>query len=132
MDLLTRDSILTIQDLKTESVEVPEWGGAVMLRELSGDERSDYVDFYDKRRVNGEVAYKVYRDGLVAASLCDASGARIFALTDEDVAALGAKNGAALERLFERAQILSGIGAKATDELEKNSESGQNGDSSSS
>ena len=34
MALLTRDEILRIQGMRTEEVDVPEWGGQVLVREL--------------------------------------------------------------------------------------------------
>src|SRR3989304_4330704 len=42
MALLTRDEILNANDLAREQVEVPEWGGAVLVRALTGRERDAY------------------------------------------------------------------------------------------
>ena len=42
MKALTRDEILGADDLKTESVKVPEWGGTVLVRELTGAERDEW------------------------------------------------------------------------------------------
>ena len=39
MKRLSKDDILGVEDLSTEDVEVPEWGGMVTLRELKGSER---------------------------------------------------------------------------------------------
>jgi hypothetical protein len=51
--------------------------------------------------------------------------------TDEDVAALGQRSAAALERVFDAASRLSGLSAEDMEELAKNSESGQSGGSTS-
>src|SRR3546814_18156985 len=40
MALIGRQQIDEVVDLKTEDVDVPEWGGQVRLRELSSKERS--------------------------------------------------------------------------------------------
>ena len=37
MALLTRDEILAADDIKTEDVEVPEWGGDVRVSVMSRD-----------------------------------------------------------------------------------------------
>ena len=40
--LLSRDDILAVDDRVTEVVPVPEWGGAVTVRALSGNQRDKY------------------------------------------------------------------------------------------
>jgi len=42
MTLLTRDQILQAQDIARETVSVPEWGGSVLVRGLTGQERDAY------------------------------------------------------------------------------------------
>ncbi len=42
MGLLTKDDILGADDLATEDVEVPEWGGCVRVRALTGTERDAF------------------------------------------------------------------------------------------
>ena len=42
MEKLTRDAILAAEDLRTEEVPVPEWGGSVIVRTLRGDDRDAY------------------------------------------------------------------------------------------
>jgi hypothetical protein len=39
---LTRDSILNAKDLKKELVKVPEWGGEVYVRCMTGSERDAF------------------------------------------------------------------------------------------
>ena len=36
---LTRNEILAVDDLQTQKVDVPEWGGSVYVRGLTGSER---------------------------------------------------------------------------------------------
>jgi len=42
MGLLTRDAILEAQDLQHEEVYIPEWGGSVRVRTLTGAERDAF------------------------------------------------------------------------------------------
>ena len=42
MTLLSKTEILTANDLQTEDVEVPEWGGAVRVRSFTGREREPF------------------------------------------------------------------------------------------
>ena len=42
MTLLSKTAILTANDLQTEDVEVPEWGGAVRVRSFTGRERDAF------------------------------------------------------------------------------------------
>ena len=42
--VLSKEQILQADDLKTETVEVPEWGGDVLLRELRGRERDAFEE----------------------------------------------------------------------------------------
>ena len=45
MTLLSKTAILCANDLKTEDVDVPEWGGAVRVRSFTGRAR----DAFDHR-----------------------------------------------------------------------------------
>ena len=130
MDLLTRDAILNAQDLARERVEVPEWGGAVLVRALTGRERDAYeagIVHPDGRKMRYTLTNM--RARLVSLSVIDEAGTRLF--SDSDVELLGRKSAAALERVFEAAQRLSGLSAQDVDELVKNSESGPSDDSGS-
>jgi len=115
---LTRDQILAAPDLKTESVPVPEWGGEVLVRMMTASERDDFeaklfVGEGEKRRVN----QKDFRARLCAIVLVDDKGERLFKV--DDVELLGRKSAAALERVFEVAQRINGLGEKAVEEAKK-------------
>lgn len=130
MPLLTKDEILQADDLPTEDVPVPEWGGTVRVRTLKGTERDKFeesiTDFEaDSRRIIAENL----RAKLVAVSVVDESGKRLF--DDNDVRRLGGKSARALDRVFSVAQRLSGITNEDVEELVKNSPAGQSGDSGS-
>jgi len=129
MDLLTRDAILTADDLKIDVVEVPEWGGAVRVRGLSGAERDAFeasvVDLSSNGRRAPVMNLVNLRAKLAARCIVDENGARLF--EDADIVALGRKSAQALQRVFEAAQRLSGLTARDVEELEKNSAAGQPG-----
>ena len=42
MTYLSRDAILQREDIKTEDVEVPEWGGTVRVRGMTGVQRDAF------------------------------------------------------------------------------------------
>lgn len=119
MAVLTRDQILQANDLPREVVEVPEWGGQVIVRALTGTERDAWEA--ETFKLNGQTVQPDLRDiraRLVARAVIDESGARLF--TDRDVAQLGAKSAAALIRVFEVAQRLSGLRAEDLKEMRGN------------
>ncbi len=138
--LLDRDSILKAEDLETEEVDVPEWGGAVLVRALSGTERDSYEASCMQERpvldargkpVKGRTemvrTLANVRAKLVVRSIVDGDGKRLF--TDADASALGEKSAAALDRVFEVAARLSRLSDEDIEELAGNSEAAQSGDS---
>ena len=99
MTLLSKSAILCANDLQTEDVDVPEWGGSVRVRSFTGRER----DAFEASMVRGEgkdrkVDLTNMRARLVGLTVIDEGGQRLF--TDEEVDLLGAKSGAALDRVF--------------------------------
>lgn len=117
---LTREKILGAPDLVTERVPIHEWNGAVNVRSLTAAARdafeaSCFTGQGGERRTN----LLNLRARLVALSVVDDEGHRLF--SEQDVAALGEKNAAAVERLFVVAQRLSGLGQGDLEALKGNS-----------
>ena len=110
--MLTRDAILALPDLPFEAVPVPEWGGSVGVRTMSGTER----DRFETEHARAPTAN--FRARIAAATLCGDDGALLFA--PADVEALGAKSSAALDRVVEAAIRVNKFGAKDVEELAKN------------
>lgn len=128
---LSRDAILAVDDVQYEDVEVPEWGGRVRVKSLTGKERDALeASMIVGKGKNANVNMSNLRAKLVARAVVDEDGKRLF--NDDDIAALGAKSAAALTRVYEVAQRLSGITQEDVDELTKNSETAQSDDSGSS
>lgn len=101
---LTREQILAADDSRIEAVDVPEWGGQVFVRMMSGAERDAYERaMYDKSKLGqlGENA----RAHLASLTVCDEGGNLLF--SQKDVEALGRKSSAALERVVKVSQRLN-------------------------
>lgn len=118
--MLSRDDILGADDLARELVAVPEWGGDLYVRCLTGAERdrfeaemlADEEDDQRKRFFN-------LRARLVVLAVCDEHNLPLFMLND--VEALGRKSAKVLDRLFSVAQRLSGMTREDVEALTKNS-----------
>ncbi|WP_461369485.1 hypothetical protein [Candidatus Darwinibacter acetoxidans] len=121
LKILTRDAILQAEDLPRELVEVPEWGGCVYVRALTGAERDAFeASVVEQRGKSTKMNLRNIRAKLVALTAVDEEGKRLF--TDDDAALLGKKSAAALDRVFDVAQRLSGLKDEDVEELAKNSE----------
>jgi len=124
--MLSKEQILSAKDLTTETVNVPEWGGEVTVRSMTGTER----DSFEQSILEGKKTNMTnIRAKLCARVMVDEQGNRLF--TDREIDSLGGKSASALDRVFEVAQRLNGMSSKDIKELEKNSGTGQSGDSTS-
>ena len=117
MGLLSRDDILNADDSRTKDVPVPEWGGTVRVRSLSGKERDDFEASLQTRR-GGKVKENIsnFRARLVALCVVNENGERLFA-GQGDVMALGNKSVAALQRVFNACNELNGFSDEDIEEL---------------
>lgn len=116
--LLSREQIIGAEDRTTEDVEVPEWGGTVRVRALSGAERDAYEGSLVQIRSDGtkKLTLANARARLVYLSACDEAGERLFT-NEQDVNALGKKSATALQRVWEVASRLSGLTDDDVEEL---------------
>ena len=128
--LLSKAAILAAQDLSTEVVEVPEWGGSVMVRAMTGRQRDVFESvIYKVKGKDVQLNIANVRAELVSRTVVDEGGTLLF--SPEDVAALGDKSAAALDRIYAVAQRLSGITKSDIAELTENFTDGQSDDSTS-
>lgn len=119
MNVLTKNAILSQSDREIEMVEVPEWGGVVFVRSLSGEERDQFeASIIERNGRDVRTNLRNLRARLVVLAACDESGNPIFSPGDAD--ALGAKSAAALDRIFSVAQRLSGLRENDVQELAEN------------
>lgn len=120
MAVLTRDQIMAAQDLATERVAVPEWGGEVLVKALTGRERDAFEASLTGDRVGRKVKIDLenIRARFVAACVVDERGQPLF--YPSDVELLGEKSAAALQRVFNVGQRLSGLSDSDVEELAGN------------
>jgi len=130
-EFLTREQILQAADVVYEEVPVPEWGGKVMVRSLSGTER-DRIEATIVQATGRKQSINLQnvRAKFIAWSIVDPeTHRRLF--TDADIVTLGDKSAAALQRVFNVVQRLAGLSEEDLEEMTKNSSNGQNGASGS-
>lgn len=119
MGTLSKQQILNVQDLKTETVKVPEWDGDVKIRAMTAKER----DAFEAGLVKGEgkarkITFENLRAKMVALTAVDDAGNRLF--TEAEAEQLGGKAAAPMQRLFDVAQRLNGMTQADVEELTKN------------
>lgn len=113
--MLTFADIKNAKDYELTTVNVPEWGGDVLLRPLTSDAKDQYelamlgVSESNTGRI---------RALLVALCLVDAQGKRI--VSDDEIEALGDKSGKVLDRLYQEARKINGLNGDEIDEAKKN------------
>lgn len=117
MSKLSRDLILAaaiaIPPVETmQAVEVPELGGEVTLRPMTGARRDRFEQAASKDPGNN------IRARLAAYSVCDEFGKFLF--DENDIRALGELPASALDRIFTVALKINAIGTADVDALEKN------------
>lgn len=120
---LSLQEILDAKDEVIEKVPVPEWGGDVFVRSVSGTQRDAFDQSQYEDAVDGKVSMKNFRAKVVALGLCDEEGVPLAG--QDKVMALGAKSCVALSRVFDVSKRLNGIGDDEVGDLEKNSDAGQ-------
>jgi hypothetical protein len=118
---LTRDAILTANDLRVQSLDCPEWGGVIYLRVLSGSER-DAFEASMQADPQGRKNLVNFRARFAVLVVCDEKGTRLFA--DGDAAKLGAKAAPVLDRILEAGLKLNGLTEAGVEALGKPSASG--------
>lgn len=130
MSLLTRDQILAVDDITTEDVDVPEWGGTVRVKGMSGAERDKFeAGSLKGKGKNRDVNLANLRARLVAASCVDEHGQLLFKPYDIEI--LGRKSAAALGRVYDVAQRLAGLTDEDVEELTEDFPDDQSGPSTS-
>lgn len=114
--MLNRDQILKTVTLKSKTVQIHEWDGSVVVRELTGRQRMEFIN-----KIKGENADPIAAQSWVLTeTVYNENGERMF--LPEDVSALIETQGIEiLNRLFDVVKEISGMGEKAHEDAEKNS-----------
>jgi hypothetical protein len=99
--LLTAEQILAAEDIKYVEVEVPEWGGMVRLKTLSGEEAAEFLsDEFQKDKKNASVRVLIM-------SAVKEDGTLMF--TVDEIVKLRKKSLRAINRLQDAALKLNGL-----------------------
>jgi len=115
--MIDRDSIKAATKRKTELVDVPEWGGKVLVRAMNVLEQEQFWDILDDAR-KGVQAPAGKRGSVVLNIAMDESGKPLF--TAEDAAWIGEQaDQHVIDRIFNVIQRLSGTTTEAQADIEK-------------
>ncbi len=123
MTYLTKEQILSAKDIRYVDVDVPEWGGTVRVKMMTGTERDAYeASLYDVRAgADGKSDIRFNREDmrckLLARVIVDDQGRRLFA--DAEIRTLGQKSAAAIERAYKAAQTLNALDDESAAAAEK-------------
>jgi hypothetical protein len=100
MPTLTKEQITAVAELEVDTLHVPEWGGDVLLMELSSDQREELELRALKAKQAGEpiLGLKGVKTLLAAWAIVDEKRKRMF-VTPEEVESLGRKKPEGLERI---------------------------------
>lgn len=128
--MLTKTQILEAKDLRTQVVNVPEWGGDVLVRLLTAAEREEITSIWIQH-ANADDSTKstLTRDAMLLRCTVDESGNPLF--DDSDLPALKKKCSVAIGRVIDAALTMNAMAADSVEDAAKNSRAEQIGDSSS-
>ena len=118
MAYLTRDDILQATDVDVEAVEVPEWGGEVLVRGLDAQyvTRLMTSGFIDTETGTANIGALNLKE-LAQRSMVDEDSRLLF--SQNDVAKLGRKSFSAIMRVATKALELSGFASDDDTEAEE-------------
>lgn len=114
--MLSRDEILSKTKLKTQVVNVKEWGGDVIVSEMSGAQRDAWEQALQDRDGKGRLVSP--RAKLVVATVVNEAGECLF--TDKDVEQIGKLSASSLIAICNVAQKLNKLMAEDLEEAAKN------------
>jgi hypothetical protein len=104
MTRLTLEEIVSAQDLKRAEVDMPEWGGTILVRGLGYGE---WVDIRDASTVGGGQDERIFARLLISAAVVEPE------ITPEQAELLLAKSSSAVDRLVTEIMAASAVGAEA-------------------
>jgi hypothetical protein len=118
MPYLTREQILaSATNVACEEMDVPEWGGTLMLRPMTGNQLDAWEMAGRKRAESGDLVG--LRASMIAMMAVDPTNPEKLLFTEADVKALGDKSGKAIQRVFNRCCEINVLGAEDIAALKK-------------
>lgn len=125
MALLSRDDILNADDVQFEEVPVPEWApkGApnpasykLRLKSMTGKQRDAFeASTVETKGGKQKQNLENLRARLISRCAVNDSGELMF--SPPDIAPLGTRNAAALDRVFEKCREMNGLTEKDVEDL---------------
>jgi hypothetical protein len=113
---LSRDAIFDADDRSFDVVPVPEWGGEVRIRSITGRQRDQYESsLMDDRGNDRKLNLRNARAKLIVLCAVDENGQALF--TADDVNRLGSKNAKPVDRLFDACKKIAGLTDEDVDGL---------------
>lgn len=110
--------------LKEERLYVPEWDCEVIVRELTGKERANFLTTITDPKTGARRMDRFYADIVIMSVIDPDTGLRAFEPGDRDPLNNGSGN--VLERIAQVATRISALSGDAFETAEKNSESDPN------
>jgi hypothetical protein len=114
--MLTKDAILKAQDLNFVTINVPEWGGDVRIKQMSALDRASLAEISNNEK--GDIGNQRVMLKLLSLVLVDDQGQPLF--NEDDIESLGSKSGNVLNRLANEALKLNAMTKEANEELAGN------------
>jgi hypothetical protein len=112
-----RAKIFEAKDIKTEIMNIPEWGVVIEVKALTGKTRA--IVMTSSMGKNGKMDFeKMYADMVIYSTYDNETKEKIFEDTDRE--ALSEKSGGVLERIAGKVMQLSGLMPESVDKAEKN------------
>ena len=120
MTTVDKAAIFAADDLPTEDVDVPEWGGVLTVRTMTcGEQDEMFVDLADKRKGGKQVDIKGFRARLVQLTVVNGDGSLLF--EKDDIPQLQKKSSLVMERIAEVAMRINGLTSSDVEAVAGNS-----------
>ena len=118
---LDLSDLQSTNDLEEIDVEVPEWGGFIRLRTMTGEAKDAYEQslFEENEKGSYERNLENARAKLIAACAIGPDGKRMFKSADE-IRLLGNKSAKAIDRVYEKCRELNAISDGDVEEIAGN------------
>lgn len=126
---LSKEQILSSDDIKLEVINIPEWGGDLYIKVMSGEEKEGFETFFLDEDGNRKKEHDTsgLRATLAVWTICNGKGELLF--DKSDIPALAKKSSTALDVVWDKSAKLNKILESEIEKLVGNLEGGQNGNS---
>jgi hypothetical protein len=108
--------------LKRQEIDVPTWGGTILIRELTGAEvetvRSIAASAVKDGQVTDQANLRVFAHSLIVSGWINADGTHV--LTEEEGALLYGESNQTIDTIADAIAVLSGLRPKSVEQAEKN------------